>query len=94
MTSPQLKTLEEDFSYEGVRELFPGTQSELSTVQFQCTCSRESVWEFVKKSPVEELEKMKEVGQGVNCHMCNESYYFSATELSKLLKKLAQDRFS
>jgi redox-regulated HSP33 family molecular chaperone len=91
MSSPQLKTLEDDFSFEGVRELFPDTQSELSTVQFQCTCSRESVWEFVKQSPLEELKKMKEVGQGVNCNMCNESYYFSAMELNSLLKKLAQE---
>jgi len=88
LSSPHLKALEDDFSFEGVRELFPNTESELSSISYQCTCSKQTVIEHLVSGGKEALQEMQNQGQSVTCMMCNEVYTFADKELGALLKKV------
>lgn len=87
VNSAQIKALENNFSLEAVSSLFTASQQEQTKVQFQCTCTRESVWEFLKTQHKDEIQDVKKQGYSIGCKMCNEMYKFSEAELVDLLKE-------
>jgi redox-regulated HSP33 family molecular chaperone len=92
VNSAQIKALENNFSLEAVSSLFTTSQQEQTEVQFQCTCTRESVWEFLKTQHKDEIQDVKKQGYSIGCKMCNEMYKFSEKELVDLLKEKSKPK--
>lgn len=60
----------------------------MSTVQFQCTCSRERMFEALSTIVKDEVQAMihEDHGTEITCHFCNTSYHFGEDELNSILK--------
>lgn len=58
-------------------------------VQFRCDCGKERVEKALISIGRQELEQMIQEGKTVelNCHFCNQNYYFTVEELREILRK-------
>lgn len=73
-----------------VKALFEDTQVlGMSTVNFQCSCSRERMFEAISTVCQEELNAMIQDDHGaeMTCHFCNTHYHFSEEELRSIQVK-------
>lgn len=83
--------IEQGYTPEQVlQELFKDAKvniHEQMSVQFRCKCSKERVERAIVGLGNDEIKSMIEEDHGAeaNCHFCNETYYFTADELEKLL---------
>lgn len=72
--------------FEGI----PLGTSEMTPLEFRCTCSRPQVQSMLKALGPEELEELanKEEPTTVTCEFCKESYSFTGKQLNLLLEAL------
>ncbi len=72
--------------FEGI----PLGTSEMTPLEFRCTCSRPQVQSMLKALGVEELEELanKDESTTVTCEFCKESYSFTGKQLNLLLEAL------
>lgn len=61
----------------------------MSTVKFQCTCSRDRMFEALKTLEPKELTTMIEEDHGceITCHFCNTHYHFTEAELNSMVAR-------
>lgn len=76
-----------------LQQLFAGIPlgtSEITPLEFRCTCSRPQVLSMLKSLGRDELQEMVEQDEptSVTCEFCKECYSFSGTELKDLLDGL------
>jgi len=76
-----------------LQRLFAGIPlgtSEITPLQFRCTCSRPQILSMLKSLGRKELKEMTEQDEptSVTCEFCKERYDFSGAELKQLLDDL------
>ncbi len=76
-----------------LQQLFTGIPlgtSEMTPLEFRCTCSRPQVLSMLKSLGREELKEMAEQDESttVTCEFCKERYSFTGAELKELLDGL------
>ena len=88
---PMSQLIHEGFTPESLlKSLFQDVQvMGMSTVKFQCSCSRDRMFEALSTVCEEELNVMihQDHGAEMTCHFCNTKYHFSDDELRSILVK-------
>ena len=88
---PMSQLIHEGFTPESLlKSLFQDVQvMGMSTVKFQCSCSRDRMFEALSTVAKTEIQAMihEDHGTEITCHFCNASYHFSEDELNSILNK-------